>query len=512
MSDREHTEKPPADRSEETSADCPLPSRRDLRSRIPNRGGRSAQTAATHAEATARSAGTPPDSESSVAAKPTGGAASQQPKPQLFRSRRDVHSAAPHTGVSTGQTAHKSPPPDAQASRKDADSHEPKAAASLPPADLPGSTGKHKDRTSPPKPRRASKARRAPRWRVALVLLILVALVGGAAYVAISQLGRGSQTVAEELDFPGPGEGTIEVTITSGELGSEIAQSLVDAGVVKTTKGFTKAFEANSASSTIKPGTYTLKKGMTSAAALAALLDEQNRKDNAVTVTAGQTVAEVKEKMVTVAGLSQEEVEAASQDTEAIGLPAVADGDLEGWLSPGSYDVAKDMTAADIFAQMVRATKQTLEGLAVPEDQWEEVLTKASILEREAGSVEDMPKVARVISNRLEQTDGETRGMLQMDSTVLYGVGKQGGLPTEEDLASDSPYNTYRVKGLPPGPVANPSVAAIEATLNPAEGSWLYFVTVNLDTGETLFTDTLAEQEKNIEKLSEWCEANPGKC
>lgn len=356
------------------------------------------------------------------------------------------------------------------------------------------------------------RAKKAPKWRVALVLLLLVSLVGGAVYVAITSLGGSNPITAESLDFPGPGEGDVEVTITVGELGSEIGQSLVDAGVVKTLKGFTKAFDANSAASTIKPGTYTLKKGMTSAGALAALLDDTNRRDNAITVNAGQTVAQVSEKMVSVGGFTEDEIQEAIGQPDALGLPDVAEGQLEGWLSPGSYDVGKGSTATEVFSQMVAATVSDLSALEVPEDQWQQVLTKASILEREAGSVEDMPKVARVIQNRLDQPEGETLGLLQMDSTVLYGVGKSGGLPTEEDLASDSPYNTYRVVGLPPGPIASPSEAALEATVNPADGDWLYFVTINLDTGETLFTSKLDEQEANIELLRQWCAENEDRC
>lgn len=357
------------------------------------------------------------------------------------------------------------------------------------------------------------KAKRTPAWRVALIMIIVLGLIGGAAFLAWRSLAPGSTpTITESIDFPGPGEGSVEVTVTSGEVGSQIGQSLVDAGVVKTVEGFVKAFDATAAASTIKPGTYTLRKGMTSAAALAALLDEGNRRDNAITVNAGQTAEQVFAKMISVGGFSQEAIDTALEDPQALGLPEAADGNVEGWLGVGSYDFGTDVTAVDALSTMIERTKTTLTDLGVPETDWEDVLIKASILEREAGLESDMPKVARVIANRLEQPEAETRGLLQMDSTVLYGVGKYGGLPTSEDLGSDSPYNTYKVKGLPPTPIASPSTAAIEATINPDEGDWLYFVTVNLDTGETLFAPTLAEQTKNIEKLNAWCAANEGRC
>ena len=99
-----------------------------------------------------------------------------------------------------------------------------------------------------------------------------------------------------------------------------------------------------------------------------------------------------------------------------------------------------------------------------------------------------------------------------MDSTVLYGVGKTGGIPTEADLANNNPYNTYKHKGLPPTPISQPAYSALEAVKNPEPGKWLYFVTVDLDTGETLFAATHAEQVANTEKLNAYCSAHPGKC
>lgn len=362
----------------------------------------------------------------------------------------------------------------------------------------------------------AQKPKRAGRpsgLRTALILTVLVALLGGAAFLAYPALMPASTGGTEEaLDYPGPGEGEVEVTVMPGDMGTDIGEALVDAGVVKTVEGFKRAFDANSAAATIKPGTYTLKKGMTSAGALAALLDEANRSDNAITVTPGQTVAQVTEKMVSVSGFTTEEVEEALADPDSFGLPAEAEGNPEGWLAAGSYEVSSDSTPSSVLEAMVERTVQDLETLDVPRDEWQVVLTKASILEREVVSEDDMVKVARVIENRLANSAGETIGLLQMDSTVLYGVGKSGGIPTTADLETDTPYNTYLNAGLPPTPIASPSFEAIEATLNPEEGDWLYFVTIDLDTGETRFSSNLDEQIANTELLSEWCEANPGKC
>jgi UPF0755 protein len=140
-----------------------------------------------------------------------------------------------------------------------------------------------------------------------------------------------------------------------------------------------------------------------------------------------------------------------------------------------------------------------------------EALTVASIVEREVARPEDRPKVARVIYNRLAQ---DMR--LQMDSTVHYASGERGSVWTSDEArASDSPYNTYKHKGLPPGPIASPGAAALEAAVNPADGDWLFFVAVNLDTGETRFTSTAAEHQQAVDELHAWCEAseaNRAKC
>ena len=282
--------------------------------------------------------------------------------------------------------------------------------------------------------------------------------------------------------------------------------------VVKSLSAFIRAFEANKAAVGIRPGSYTLKKEMSASGAIAALLDDANRMDNTVTVTPGQTKEQVAEQIALVTDIPLDQVKTAMADATTIGLPAEANGNVEGWLAPGSYELAEGETAESLITQMVAATKKQLDDLGVSAADREKVLTKASILEREVRNPEYLPMVSRVIDNRLADTNGETRGLLQMDSTVLYGVGKTGGIPTAEDLAADNPYNTYRNPGLPPSPISQPSSQAINAAIHPAEGNWLYFVTVDLDSGETLFAATHDEQTQNTKRLEEYCSTHQGKC
>jgi UPF0755 protein len=119
-----------------------------------------------------------------------------------------------------------------------------------------------------------------------------------------------------------------------------------------------------------------------------------------------------------------------------------------------------------------------------------EVLTIASIVQAESGSVEDMPKVARVIYNRLQRNPPMK---LQMDSTTMYGLNKYDIAATEAETKSKSLYNTYQHQGLPPGPISNPGDHAIEAALHPADGAWLWFVTTDPKKGITKFTDKETE-------------------
>ena len=263
----------------------------------------------------------------------------------------------------------------------------------------------------------------------------------------------------------------------------------MDAGVVKSVGAFVRQFETNRAALSIRPGTYRLKLQMSASGALAALLDETNRVDSTVTVGSGQKLSEVKQRIVDIMG-----------------------GNAEGWLLPGSYEVGETDTPTTVIARMVKGTIDELDRLGVAPADRETVLIKASIVDGEMNIDKYMPMVARVIENRLADTNGETKGMLGMDSTVLYGVGKTSGVPDQADLDNDNPYNTRLHPGLPPTPIGQPSEKAIKAVLNPAEGTWLYFVTVNLDTGETLFASTLEEQEKNREKFKAYCTANPKVC
>ena len=359
--------------------------------------------------------------------------------------------------------------------------------------------------------RRQRKRRR--HWLTSLVIVITLAAVGVLGYKAIGIMRDASAQATHAEDYKGNGEGEVTVTIPEGASGLDIGDILQEKGVVASGKAFTNAVKNNPKGNTIQPGTYKLKKKMSANAALQALLDPETKGDHTLTVSAGHTKQIVKDRLKQVGNFTDEQIEAAFADTAGIGLPAEAGGNVEGWLAPGTYDVTEKATPKDLVKQMVSRTVTQLKDLKVPKEDYHAVLTKASIIEREVNDSRYYGQVARVIENRLAQTSGETHGLLQMDSTVQYGLGRFGGIPNSTELAdSNNAYNTYVHQGLPPGPIGSPSEEAIKAVLNPPAGSWLYFVTVNLETGETLFSSTSEEQKANTKKLDEYCKKNEEIC
>jgi len=177
----------------------------------------------------------------------------------------------------------------------------------------------------------------------------------------------------------------------------------------------------------------------------------------------------------------------------------------EGWTMPGTFDLSSSPTVADAADQLVNARVTELTNLGVARSDWQTVLTKASLVEREAKLGVDQPKIARVIENRLAQ---DMR--LEFDSTIKYIAPSDGLFTTDADRATDSPYNTYLYQGLPPGAIASPSDESIAAVLNPAEGDWLFFVTVNLETGETAYASTFVDHQQNVMLLQAWLAAQEG--
>ncbi|WP_055567803.1 endolytic transglycosylase MltG [Streptomyces atriruber] len=182
-------------------------------------------------------------------------------------------------------------------------------------------------------------------------------------------------------------------------------------------------------------------------------------------------------------------------------LPRDAGGNPEGYLFPATYPLSSQSTPASVLSYMVNTANkkfgvgQVAAGADRNAVNVYQSVTIASMIEAEAGSKEEMGKVARVIYNRLDQ------GMpLQMDSTINYALNRSTLATSERDTKINSPYNTYARMGLPPTPIGNPGEEAMRAATNPAPGDWLYFVTVK--PGDTRFTSSFEEHQKNVREFN----------
>jgi len=355
--------------------------------------------------------------------------------------------------------------------------------------------------------RRAQRRRRKGRLRL-VVMLTAVGLVVGALYLAIPVLWPIVAGPSTTNDYVGAGSGKVSVVVHDGDATRTIGAMLEKAGVVKSARAFNDVAAKDPRSLSIRPGTYTLHARMSAAPALAMLLDPANRTVPRVTIREGLWVSEIIKELSTRTGRPLADYTVALEDPAMLGLPAEAKGDAEGYLFPSTYEFDPKATAAEQLHTMVAKSLEELGKLGVAPDKMQHVLTVASIVEAEAKASADRPKVARVVENRLDK-----QMPLQMDSTVHF-ISKRRGKAgtTDAERASKSPYNTYLVTGLPPGPIDNPGLSAMKAAVNPIPGPWMYFVAVNPETGETKFAVDAAGHAANAKLFQKWCSDHPGKC
>jgi uncharacterized YceG family protein len=353
-----------------------------------------------------------------------------------------------------------------------------------------------------PYDRRTGRGRRK---RSPLAVLLSLLVLGGL-IVGIVIGGQKLLTLINPAsrDYTGQGTGNVQVRVQDGDTLSDIGRTLVKADVVASVAPFVNAAEANKNSVGIQPGVYAMRLQMSGRAALEMLLDPKARLLSRVTLPEGLTVTKTLAKLAQQTGRPLADLQAAATNTAALGLPAYANGSLEGFLFPATYDIEPGTTPTDILKQMVARGVKAMDDLQIPADQRLRVLTEASIVQAEAGSVEDMGKIATVLNNRL--ADGMP---LQLDTTVNYANGKSGITTTPQDRQNPSPYNTYLHPGLTPGPISNPGEEALRAVLNPTPGEWRYFVVVDPHTGETRFAVTGAEHQQNVQVFQQWLREHP---
>jgi UPF0755 protein len=326
--------------------------------------------------------------------------------------------------------------------------------------------------------------------KLAILLLLLVLAAGGAAvalYLRLQQPYRG---------YPGA-EQLVEIPAGSGT--RTIGDRLVAAGVVRDPLTFRAALLVSGQARVLKAGEYRFDRPLTALEAIGKIA----RGDVyvvTVTIPEGLTIRE----MAALAesrgvGTAAEFIKGANDRSLMQGLDPSA-RNLEGYLFPDTYPVTRTDSRRLVRAMvdgfehvLTPAMREAVEqrGLSL-----HQMVTLASIVEKEAARPDERPIVAAVYLNRIR------RGIpLQCDPTVIYALqlaGKYNGNLRRDDLMFDSPYNTYRYPGLPPGPIASPGRAALDAAIHPADVDYLYFVSRN--DGSHAFARTLDEHNRNVQK------------
>lgn len=367
--------------------------------------------------------------------------------------------------------------------------------------------------------------RREKTWRIlrpivaALlsVILVAVAVIGAVRYV----LSHFVYPVDADDNTP------IEVVIPNGASASRIAFLLYNArgqdepGLIVSTASFKVYVDFTGRSSALKAGTYVLSRNMTIPEIVNILCaGNEARRVTRFTIPEGYTAAEIAQALFEAGILEdQEEFLALCKDATLLSVayldPILNASDrryaLEGYLFPDTYEIYEDAVAADILKKMLNRFAVVLteedalraRELNLTTDQ---VLTLASMIEREAGAAEDFPRVSAVFHNRLRQGKA-----MESCATLSYALGVKKYTFTESELSTVSPYNTYRNKGLPVGPICNPGRMAIQAALYPDEAylnqGYLYFCNMNpKQTNQLIFARSYEEHQRNVVMYSPFWE------
>ncbi|MEV5546926.1 endolytic transglycosylase MltG [Streptomyces sp. NPDC052309] len=343
-------------------------------------------------------------------------------------------------------------------------------------------------------------------------LVVCLVLGGGVAGVGYFGYQFYQDRFGAAPDYAGDGNGEqVTVTIPKGAGGWTIGQELKKKGVVKSVDAFVAAQQSNPRGKSIQDGVYTLQKEMSAESAVELLLSPESRSN--LIIAEGKRNADIYQlidKRLEVDKGTTAKV--AETKWKSLGLPDWATNHenvkdpLEGFLYPSSYSAAKGQKPEDVLKQMVARATEKYEELGLEkkaeslglEGPWQ-LLTVASLVQAEGTSHDDFRKMAEVVYNRLEPGNEQTNGMLEFDSTYNYIKNQSKlDLSLSELRNYDNPYNTYYTKGLPPGPISNPGEEALKGALDPTDGGWYYFISLDGRTSE--FTKTNEDHQKLVDK------------
>lgn len=344
---------------------------------------------------------------------------------------------------------------------------------------------------------------RKPRFKGALAAIISIGILGGlvvGGYFVAQDAIRDVISRFQIEDYEGTGGPAVLITIEPGDTGEDVARKLVEADVIKSFDAIYRDMIA--ANPTIYPGVYEYPTQIPGSRALQILLSNTNKIVVQTTIPEGYRVAQIIPTLVADLDLSEADVLAAIDAA----LPRLPDDapSIEGFLFPATYTFNPGVDATTVIDTMLNRMEAELADYDIEMKEALDLLTLASIVQLEGLIEQDFFKISRVFYNRLERNIA-----LQSDPTVKYYY--EGSIDSFQEGMKDegNPFNTYYNPGLPPGPISSPGALAIEATMRPAQGDWLYFVSINLISGETIFSETLAAHEKAAELYRQWLRDHP---
>lgn len=287
------------------------------------------------------------------------------------------------------------------------------------------------------------------------------------------------------------------VSIPDGSTFQQVAALLEREGLIKSRSAFLLLGRSQSAERRIRAGEYELNAAMPAAEILSKLLSGQVVL-HPITIPEGLTMVQIANMMEQQGVTDRDGFLQLARDRTLIASLGLKVETLEGYLYPDTYKFPRVVKAKDVVSTMVEHFRQVfgpeMQARAAELKMAEhEVVTLASIIEKETGADGERAEISAVFHNRLRK-----RIPLQSDPTVIYGLTGFDGNIRKKDLSNPSPYNTYRVAGLPPGPIANPGLRALQATLYPSSSRALYFVSRNDGTHQ--FSATLTEHNQAVEK------------
>lgn len=353
------------------------------------------------------------------------------------------------------------------------------------------------------------KRRRRGHWSVGIALLVFAAAI-----ITILPL---VQSIVERFtpvqDYKGPGGAAVAFEVKAGWGEGQISRALEQQDIIADGKFFLEAVgKVDGPKAVIHPGTYELRQQMPGQGAAEILIEEETPEVSYVAIKENTRLKQVLADTATATSLPLDELTNLAQNPAAFGIKSKAPN-LEGYLHPGEYRFPVDAEAKMVLSAMVDATTKKLNeaGVTDPQRQYH-VLKVASILQAEARK-DDYATVAGALENRLSPDNIQTNGLLQVDSAVIYGLDRYTlqFSPSEKKDAGNR-YNTYVHKGLPPTPIGSPGDAALKAAAAPDKNDFYYWVTVNIQTGETKFAKTYAEHLVNQNEFRSWCKENPATC